>query len=458
MATTKFAARRRRRGRIRKRIHGSAARPRLSVYRSNVHIYAQLIDDDRGHTLAAASSKDAGLTPGEDGKVGVAREVGKLIGDSRDEIELCAAICDFTAEHGPKELADEEREIPGGTGVITYAPTGVIYGIQPWNFPAYQAIRYTIANLMAGNGVLLKHAANCTGSGLFLRDLMEKAGLPKNLFTVLLIDHDQSDDIIANDLVRGVTLTGSDGAGKVVAQQAGKHLKKTVLELGSNDAYLVLEDADLDVAVEACVTGRIYNNGETCVNAKRFIVTERHYDAFVERFTARMKAVEMGDPRDADTGLGPMARDDLRDTLAEQVQKSVENGARALFGGKVPKRKGAYYPATVLVDVKPGQPAYDDELFGPVASVIRARDDDDAIRIANDSRYGLGGGIFSKDEARARALAATHFDTGMVCINGYNLAIPNMPFGGVKNSGYGREHGGFGMKEFVNAKSLYVTQ
>jgi len=386
------------------------------------------------------------------------REVGKLIGDSRDEIELCAAICDFTAEHGPKELADEEREIPGGTGVITYAPTGVIYGIQPWNFPAYQAIRYTIANLMAGNGVLLKHAANCTGSGLFLRDLMEKAGLPKNLFTVLLIDHDQSDDIIANDLVRGVTLTGSDGAGKVVAQQAGKHLKKTVLELGSNDAYLVLEDADLDVAVEACVAGRIYNNGETCVNAKRFIVTERHYDAFVERFTARMKAVEMGDPRDADTGLGPMARDDLRDTLAEQVEKSVENGARALCGGKVPKRKGAYYPATVLVDVKPGQPAYDDELFGPVASVIRARDDDDAIRIANDSRYGLGGGIFSKDEARARALAATHFDTGMVCINGYNLAIPNMPFGGVKNSGYGREHGGFGMKEFVNAKSLYVTQ
>ncbi|WP_371399002.1 NAD-dependent succinate-semialdehyde dehydrogenase [Marinovum algicola] len=438
------------------RMSDTAAREAVEACHAAFEEWRLVPLDKRAETIKAIGQ--ALRDTSEDFAQLMTREVGKLIGDSRDEIELCAAICDFTAEHGPKELADEEREIPGGTGVITYAPTGVIYGIQPWNFPAYQAIRYTIANLMAGNGVLLKHAANCTGSGLFLRDLMEKAGLPKNLFTVLLIDHDQSDDIIANDLVRGVTLTGSDGAGKVVAQQAGKHLKKTVLELGSNDAYLVLEDADLDVAVEACVTGRIYNNGETCVNAKRFIVTERHYDAFVERFTAKMKAVEMGDPRDADTGLGPMARDDLRDTLAEQVEKSVENGARALCGGKVPKRKGAYYPATVLVDVKPGQPAYDDELFGPVASVIRARDDDDAIRIANDSRYGLGGGIFSKDEARARALAATHFDTGMVCINGYNLAIPNMPFGGVKNSGYGREHGGFGMKEFVNAKSLYVTQ
>ena len=386
------------------------------------------------------------------------REVGKTICASREEIELCAAICDYTAEQGPKDLADEERDIPPGKGVITYAPIGVIYGIQPWNFPCYQAVRYTIANLMAGNGVLLKHAANCTGSGLFLRDLIEGAGLPKNLFTVLLIDHDQSDDIIAHDLVRGVTLTGSDGAGKVVAQQAAKYLKKTVLELGSNDAYVILEDADLDVAVEACVGGRIYNNGETCVAAKRFIVTEALYDAFVERFTERMKAVRMGDPTDEDTDLGPMARMDLRDKLADQVKESLSKGARALCGGETADREGAYYPATVLVDVAPGQPAYDDELFGPVASIIKAKDDADAMRLANDSRYGLGGGIFSKNEDRARKLAAQQFDTGMVCINGYNLAIPNMPFGGVKNSGYGREHGGFGMKEFVNAKSLYITR
>ncbi|PYE80893.1 NAD-dependent succinate-semialdehyde dehydrogenase [Pseudoroseicyclus aestuarii] len=384
------------------------------------------------------------------------QEVGKLIGDSRKEVELCAAICDFTAEAGPKELAEEERDIPGGKGVVSYAPTGVIYGIQPWNFPCYQAVRYAIANLMAGNGVLLKHAPNCTGSGLFLRTVFEAAGLPEDLFTVLVIDHDQSDKVIENRLVRGVTLTGSDGAGRTVAAKAAENLKKTVLELGSNDAYMVLEDADLDTAVEACVQGRLYNNGQTCVNAKRFIVTAPHYDAFVERYAERMRGVELGDPTDEATKLGPMARDDLRDKLASQVNESVEKGARAIVGGTVPDRKGAYYPATVLVDVKPGQPAYDDELFGPVASIIRAEDDADAIRIANDSRYGLGGGIFSKDEARARKIAAEQFDTGMISINGYTVAIPNMPFGGVKDSGYGREHGGFGMKEFVNAKSIYM--
>ncbi len=385
------------------------------------------------------------------------REVGKLIGDSRQEIELCAAICDFTAAQGPKDLADEERDIPDGKGVITYAPLGVIYGMQPWNFPCYQVIRYAVANLMAGNGVLLKHASNCTGSGLFLQDLMARAGLPDDLFTVLVIDHDQSDRVIADDLVRGVTITGSDSAGRVVAQQAAKHLKKTVLELGSNDAYVVLDDADIDLAVETCVAGRLYNNGQTCVAAKRFVVTDANYDTFVDRFTKKMAAMQMVDPSEAESGLGPMARTDLRDDLAEQVRDSVAKGARVLCGGEVPDRKGAYYPATVLVDVAPGQPAYDDELFGPVASVIRAKDDEDAMRIANDSRYGLGGGIFSKDTARARELAARHFDTGMVCINKYNLAIPNMPFGGVKNSGYGREHGGFGMKEFVNAKSLYIA-
>ena len=375
------------------------------------------------------------------------REVGKLIGDSRDEIALCAQISQFTAETGPAELADEERDIPGGTGVVHYSPLGVIYGIQPWNFPAYQVIRYTIANLMAGNGVLLKHAENCTGSGLFLQDVLERAGLPKHLFTVLVIE---------NDLVRGVTLTGSDGAGRIVAQKAAEQLKKSVLELGSNDAYVVLDDADLDTAVEACVTARLYNNGETCVNGKRFIVTAKNYDAFVERYAQRFEALQMGDPTDENTALGPMARTDLRDDLHQQVEESVKNGARVLTGGEVPDRDGAWYPATVLVDVKPGQPAYDDELFGPVASIIKAEDDQDAMRIANDSRYGLGGGIFSKDEAKARKLASEQFDTGMVSINGFNIAIPNMPFGGVKNSGYGREHGGFGMKEFVNAKSVYM--
>ncbi|WP_306016830.1 NAD-dependent succinate-semialdehyde dehydrogenase [Oceanicaulis sp. MMSF_3324] len=384
------------------------------------------------------------------------RETGKLFKDGQAEIDLCAQICEYTADEGPTELADETRDRPNGKGLVTYSPVGVVYGIQPWNFPCYQAVRYSIANLMAGNGVLLKHAESCTGSGLFLKKLYEQAGLPKDLFTVLLIDHDQSDDVIAHDKVRGVTLTGSEGAGKTVAAKAGEALKKTVLELGSNDAYIILEDADLELAVKTCVQARLFNNGQTCVNGKRFIVTDKHYDAFVERYAQAMTEIELGDPMKDDTELGPMSRTELRDQLHEQVRESLEKGARALCGGEVPDREGAYYPATVLVDVKPGQPAYDDELFGPVASVIRAKDDEDAMRIANDSRYGLGGGIFSKDEDKAMKLARDHFDTGMVMINGYDIATPNLPFGGVKNSGYGREHGGFGMKEFVNAKAVSV--
>ena len=383
-------------------------------------------------------------------------EVGKLIGDSRDEIDLCAAICDYTAEHGPTALADDERDIDGAKGIVTHAPIGIVYGVQPWNFPAYQAVRYSIASLMAGNGVLLKHSANCTGSGMFLRDLYESAGLPKGLFGVLRITHDQSDAVIGHDLVRGVTMTGSDKAGRTIAAKAGEHVKKTVLELGSNDAYIVLDDADLDLAVKTCVAGRLYNNGQTCVNAKRFIVTEKNYDAFVDAYAEKFGAIEMGDPNEKDTKLGPMVSEDQRDKLHKQVKASVDKGARIVVGGEVPDRTGWFYPATVLADVAPGQPAYDDELFGPAASIIKAKDDDDAMRIANDSRYGLGGGIFSRNVERARELAAQRFDTGMIFINSFDLASPAMPFGGVKDSGYGREHGPEGLKEFVNIKSIKI--
>lgn len=388
----------------------------------------------------------------------MSREMGKTPRQAHQEIALCRAICRWEAEHGPPELADEERDLAGGRALVSYQPLGVIFGIQPWNFPLYQVVRYSIPNLVAGNTVLLKHAANVWGSAQLIEEIYAEAGLPPDAFRHLRIDHDQAADVIAHPRVRGVTLTGSDRAGRQVAGEAAKHLKKTVLELGSNDAYVVLADADVDLAVGTCVQGRIYNNGETCVAAKRFIVEDAVYDRFRDAFVEQMRGIAMGDPRAEGTTLGPIAREDLRDTLHQQVTESVDRGARLTLGGELPDGPGFWYPATVLEDVAPGQPAYDDELFGPVAALIRASDAEDAMRIANDSRYGLGGGIFSGDEGRAVALARTHFDTGMVNVNGYHLAQPHLPFGGVKDSGYGREHGGFGIREFVNVKSVMVTQ
>lgn len=386
-------------------------------------------------------------------------EMGKILSQSNQEVDLCAGICKYTAKKGVEELKDEHRELfSGGKGIVTYSPIGIIYGIQPWNYPSYQVIRYAIVNLMAGNAVLLKHASNVTGTGLLLEKIFLEAGLPENLFKTLLISHEQSDEVIKHKNVRGVTLTGSSDAGKKVGQKATAELKKVVLELGSNDAYIVLEDADIELAVEKCVKGRIYNNGETCIAAKRFVVVDAVYDQFKDAFVKAMKDIKVGNPMDDSSDMGPMAREDLRETLHEQVEESVQKGAEILCGGKITKGDGFYYPVTVLGNVKPGQPAYDDELFGPVASLIKAKDEKDAMRIANDSRFGLGGGIFSKDEEKATNLAKNYFDTGMIFINTFGLADPAMPFGGVKDSGFGREHGGFGMKEFVNVKGISLGE
>ena len=385
-------------------------------------------------------------------------ERGKTLEASLGEVDLCKAICDFTAQEGVAALADDEREIEGiKKGLISYDPIGIIYGIQPWNFPAYQVFRYTIANLMAGNSILLKHASNVTGSGLLIEKIMHESDLPNDLFRALIISHDQSEQVIEHEKVRGVTLTGSDTAGRVVAQQAAKVLKKTVMELGSNDAFIVLEDADLDLAAATCAHARLYNNGETCIAAKRFVVVDSVYDKFRDLVIEKFKAYKVGDPMEESTDVGPMSSSKQRDTLHEQVQESVSKGATITLGGEVPDKPGAFYPPTILENIKPDQPAYKDELFGPVASLIRAKDKEDAFRIANDSRYGLGGAIFSKDEEKAISLAQDHFDTGMVYINGYNLVNPGLPFGGVKDSGYGREHGGFGIKEFVNIKAVHVV-
>ncbi len=416
---------------------------------------------DKAHDARAAYLVDIAAALREDADEFarlMTEETGKLRRDGKAEVELCAQIFEYAAKNGPAELADEERTYSQGKklGVVAYCPIGVVYSIQPWNFPLYQPVRVLAANLMAGNAVILKHAGLCTGSGLMLRDVCVKAGLPKGLFDVLVIDHDTSDKIIEHKLVRAVTMTGSDTAGRHVGQQASKHLKKCVLELGSNDAYLVLEDADIELAVKCCVQGRIYNNGETCISAKRFIVTAAVYDVFVSAFVEQMMAIRMGDPTAKETQLGPLSGKEQFDTLSKQVKESIDGGADLLCGGTPPDGVGYFFPATVLANCQPGTPAYDDELFGPVASVIKAADDADAMRIANDSRYGLGGAIFSMDQDKAMKLAHDRFDTGMIRINAFGVADPNMPFGGVKDSGFGREHGGFGMKEFVNVKAIYL--
>lgn len=385
-------------------------------------------------------------------------EMGKLASQAQQEVELCAAICDFTADNAADQLADEDQALEGGRAITSYRPIGIILGIQPFNFPIYQALRYSVPQLAAGNAVLLKHARSVWGTALALEEIYHEAGVPPEVFRVLKSSDEQTTALIANPKVRGVTLTGSAKAGSVVAAEAGKHLKKTVMELGSNDAYLILADADIDQAVQICSTGRFYNNGETCVAAKRFVVVDAVYEQFRDAFVEKLGSITLGDPQDDGTGLGPMAREDLRDDLHSQVQESVSAGATLTTGGEVPDRPGFFYPPTVLEDVKPGMPAYDDEPFGPVASLIRVADDAEAMRVANDSRFGLGGGIVSQDVDRAIAMAIDEFDTGMININGYNLAQPNLPFGGVKDSGYGREHGGFGIKEFVNVKSVMVTE
>lgn len=385
-------------------------------------------------------------------------EMGKVYPQGFQEIELCAAICRYTAENGPVQLADEERDMQGGRAIVTYRPTGVLLGIQPWNFPLYQVIRYAVTNIMAGNTTVLKHAGNVFGMAEKIESMFDEAGFPDHVFKNLLVDGKTASELIDHKAIRGVTFTGSDGTGKKVAERAGKQVKKTVLELGSNDAYMVLDDADLTLAVKTCMQGRMVNNGQTCVSAKRFVVVDALYDDFKKAIIEQFEGMKMGDPMSDDTDLGPMAREDLRDKIHQQVQDSEKAGASVVTGGEIPEQTGYYYPPTLLENLSPGMPAYDDELFGPVASLIKAKDNDDAMRIANDSRYGLGGGIFSKDEKKAIDLAKKHFDTGMININGYGLAQPNLPFGGVKDSGYGREHGGFGIREFVNIKTIMINE
>ena len=385
----------------------------------------------------------------------MALEMGKPLLQGAAEAEKCAWACEFYAEHAARQLADEVVATDASRSLVAFEPLGVVLAVMPWNFPFWQVFRFAAPALMAGNAAVLKHASNVPGCALAIEALLTDAGLPANVFRTLLIGSKHVPAVIDHAFVRAVTLTGSTPAGKAVAAHAGAALKKTVLELGGSDAYLVLADADLDVAVPACVNARLINGGQSCIAAKRFIVVGAAIDEFTRRFVDLMQTKKMGDPLADLIDVGPQARVDLRDELNTQVLQSIQKGARLLLGGVVPPGPGAFYPPTVLADVGPGMPAYDDELFGPVAAILGAPDDDEAIRIANDSAFGLGAAVFSRDTARAEAVAR-RLEAGSVFINTNVVSDLRLPFGGIKQSGYGRELGSYGIREFVNIKTIVV--
>lgn len=388
----------------------------------------------------------------------MALEMGKPIKQGVAEIEKCAAVCEYYAQNAPAFLKDQLIKTDAVKSYVTFQPIGVVLAIMPWNFPFWQVFRFLAPALAAGNCGVLKHASNVMGCALAIEELVKEAGFPDNVFRTLLIDSPSVEAVIGNPLIKAVTITGSTNAGKSVAEKAGSLIKKTVLELGGSDAYIILEDADLDKAAEICVNSRLINAGQSCIAAKRFIVVKTVEKEFTRLFVAKMAAKVMGDPLDKATDIGPQARVDLRDELHQQVEQSVAKGAKCLLGGKVPAGKNAFYPPTVLTHVKKGMPAYDEELFGPVAAIIRARDEADAIRIANDGVFGLGGAVFTADSTRGECIAATQLEAGSCFVNGMVKSDPRLPFGGIKQSGYGRELGMFGIHEFVNIKTVWVGQ
>lgn len=385
------------------------------------------------------------------------REMGKTITEAVSEIEKCAWVCRYYADNAADFLAKETVETDASKSYVTFQPLGVVLAVMPWNYPFWQVFRFAAPGLMAGNVGILKHASNVIGCGDAIQEVFEKAGFPKGAFTHLNVESDAIADILENDKVKAATLTGSDPAGRSLAENAGKNIKKTVLELGGSDAYLILEDADPNEAAEICKNGRLLNAGQSCIGAKRFIVTEKVYDKFLKAFKKKMKKAKQGDPMKKSTKYATMARRDLREELHEQVQKSVEKGAKIALGGELPKGKGAFYPATILTDVKPGMPAYEEELFGPVASVIKVKNEKAAIKVANDSQFGLGGAVITKDKKRGEKIAAEMLEAGCCFVNAFVKSDPRLPFGGIKTSGYGRELSHYGIKEFVNVKTVYVA-
>ena len=384
------------------------------------------------------------------------REMGKPIKQSYSEVEKCAWVCDYYADNAEGFLQDEIIKTDASKSFVSFQPLGVVLAVMPWNFPFWQVFRFAAPGLMAGNGCVLKHSSNVMGCAFAIEEIFKEAGFPENLFRSLILSSKNMKEVIEHPLIAAVTLTGSVPAGKAVAAAAGGVLKKTVLELGGSDPYIILEDSDIELAAEACVTSRLLNAGQSCIAAKRFIIHENIYNEFEKLFVEKMKSKKMGDPMDENNHIGPQARKDLRDELHEQVLESIAKGAKVLLGGKIPEEKGAYYPPTVLSNVKPGMPAYEEELFGPVAALIKAKDETDAFQIANSTIFGLGAAIFTKDKKRGEQLAKEKLDAGCCFVNEFVKSDPRLPFGGIKESGYGRELSHYGIKEFVNIKTVYV--
>ncbi|CAN5374001.1 NAD-dependent succinate-semialdehyde dehydrogenase [soil metagenome] len=386
----------------------------------------------------------------------ITQEMGKPISQAKAEIEKCVWVCRHFAESAADYLALRNIQTNMSKSYVAYKPLGIVFAIMPWNFPFWQVFRFAVPALMAGNAALLKHAPISTGAGLAIEQIFKQAGLPENLFRTLLLTNKLAEKVIENPHIAAVTLTGSDRTGKIVGSHAAGSLKKVILEMGGNDPYLILADADLELAAEAAVSSRMNNAGQVCIAAKRLIAVEPIREAFEKLVLQKLSNYTHGDPTHIDTKLGPLARQDLRDTLHHQVTESVNLGAQVILGGTLPENPGFYYPPTVLTNVKKGMPAYDEELFGPVITFIDAKDEAEAIQIANDTKYGLSAAIFTKDQQRGEKIAADEIHAGTVFVNDLVRSDPRLPFGGVKNSGFGRELSAEGIREFVNIKTIAV--
>lgn len=388
----------------------------------------------------------------------MAQEIGKPITAGKLEIEKCAVVCEHYAQHAADYLMPEYITTEHHLAKVCYQPQGIVFAVMPWNFPFWQVFRFAAPNIMAGNVGILKHAPIATGTGLAIEKAFLDAGFPEHVFSTMVLTNEQAASVIAHKHISGVTFTGSEQTGMILAACAGSHLKKIIVELGGNDPYLILKDADLDWAAKVVVASRLNNNGQTCIAAKRIIVVSDVADALIEKILALVQTYQYGDPMDPNTKLGPLAREDLRLHVHQQVRESIAKGAILRLGGNLPKERGYYYPPTVLTHVRPGMPAFDDEVFGPVFAITLAADEADAIQLANHSRFGLGAAVFTQNLERGERIATEELQAGQTAVNNAVVSDPRLPFGGTKHSGFGRELAREGMREFMNIKTVVVNQ